>query len=179
MFSIGPSNDTPPEVQVEIRAAELLLRRKAIQKFGLRAFCAFEDRLGWDAHADGDVISTHEASGWLAREIYTHDDRETRDADGWPWDPSQPVAGQYEEYVRAAAGRLLTGVEPRITEQTRHDVAASVVRHADVQLAKDAIAPKIEQGVELEVANSEFTEDPHLKQIEAFASKAAAEVHPC
>lgn len=40
--------------------------------------------------------------------------------DAWPWDPTRPVAGQYEEWVA------------RIAEQTRHDVAASVARHAEV-----------------------------------------------
>jgi len=42
----------------------------------------------------------------------------------WPWDPTRPLAGQYEEW------------QARIAEQTRHDVAASVVRHAQVDEAK-------------------------------------------
>ena len=38
-------------------------------------------------------------AGFLARELVTHDDRETRDLSAWPWDPSRPIAGQYEEWL--------------------------------------------------------------------------------
>jgi hypothetical protein len=47
--------------------------------------------------------------------------------DVWPWDPTRPVAGQYEEHLE----RMRLSGE-RIAEQTRHDVAASVVRHEEL-----------------------------------------------
>jgi hypothetical protein len=47
--------------------------------------------------------STSYWSGWLSSEIATPDERATRDADAWPWDPSRPVDWQYEEWI--AAGR--------------------------------------------------------------------------
>jgi hypothetical protein len=64
-------------------------------------------------------------------------------ADAWPWDPSRPVAGQYEEYLERMrpAWTASTDAQPaldagaHIAEQTRHDVAASVARHAEVDEA--------------------------------------------
>lgn len=53
-------------------------------------------------HATGsDLYGTEELPGWLARELVTHDDRNERDRDAWPWDPSRPIAGQYEQLIRA------------------------------------------------------------------------------
>lgn len=96
--SLGPSNDVGCEV--EIRAAE---------RAGDASVRFVGERWGWDLHEDkGRVDSRFEhywidspgvMAGWLAREIATHDDRETRDATAWPWDPTRPVAGQYEEWL--------------------------------------------------------------------------------
>lgn len=75
--------------------------------------------------------------------------------DAWAWDPTRPVAGQYEEHLELmllaetacataepfdleSAAAFCAGDAPaalldpgeRIATQTRHDVAASVARHA-------------------------------------------------
>lgn len=67
---------------------------------------------------------------------------------GWPWDSSCPVAGQYEAYCaklakaraanRAVAhARLEVGDHAIIADQGRHDVAAAAVRHADLPVRPD------------------------------------------
>lgn len=97
-LSLGPSNDAPAAVQVEIRAQ--LVRKDPPKSW---------ECVGWNMHAQGKPefapISGEVVAGYLAREMATHNDRETRDADAWPWDPSRPVAGQYEawEYERQRA----------------------------------------------------------------------------
>lgn len=96
-LSLGPSNDEPAEVKVEMRAAELdaWWSRDAL---GHEEFNVSEAD-GWMEHAgaEGDPSGNGGVvAGWLARELATHDDRATRDADAWSWDPKRPVAGQYE-----------------------------------------------------------------------------------
>lgn len=93
------ANDRPRNVQIEIRAAEL---------------ASGNQPLIWETHGAADhvvdisgrlaTVSTASLafldwwSGWLWSELRTHDARDERDADAWPWDPSRPVAGQYEEH---------------------------------------------------------------------------------
>lgn len=104
--TLGPANDDSEAVQVEIRAAEL--------EQGSGGATSRDERSGWEQHPwpgpvnnpehqylsmRGWVASRH--AGYLARELATHDDRENRDADAWPWDPSRPVAGQYEIHAQA------------------------------------------------------------------------------
>lgn len=96
LLSLGPSNDKPIVVQEEIEAATLLVgddQRYAsamwLQRAYVNGYRAHEDRSG----PHGDVGISWRA-GWLARELATHDDRETRDASAWGWDPTRPIAGQ-------------------------------------------------------------------------------------
>lgn len=131
------SNDAPPDVQVEIQAAELELASTG-RTVG--------ERWGWEAHEDGRPVQAddYERSGWLHRELVTHADRETRDADAWSWDVTRQVAGQLEEQLASAARgqkeleRLQDVRDSRIAEQTRHDVAESVRRHAALESPGDA-----------------------------------------
>lgn len=62
-----PSNDKPPEVQIEIRAAELA----AVGILGTDIYPL--ELTGWNAHVLGHVgwhsESPHWQAGWLAREI--------------------------------------------------------------------------------------------------------------
>ena len=100
-LGLGPSNDEP--VAFEIRAAEL---------------GEHNGYLTWETHGAADHVADRDAgppsqlserslamqdwhAGWLAREIATHDDRESRDADAWPWDPSRLVRHQYLEWIEA------------------------------------------------------------------------------
>lgn len=121
---IGPSNDEPVAVQIEMRAAEL----EPI--WGLKLMSILIERSqgeidGGDCHSmhalgetrGGDYPATFNA-GWLAREMATHNDHEARDRDAsaWPWDPARPVAGQYWEWMATCAERaeleVITGPEP-------------------------------------------------------------------
>lgn len=88
------ANDKPKAVQIEIRAAEI-----AVELTSGNPVCTVYERGGLGAYAAGCTPSSRGHAGWLAREIMTHNDREYRDADAWPWDPSRPVAGQYEEWL--------------------------------------------------------------------------------
>lgn len=59
-----------------------------------------------ESSADGFFGTASWSAGWLAREIATHDDRATRDANAWSWDPTRPVAGQWEEHAEREAGMV-------------------------------------------------------------------------
>lgn len=113
-LSLGPSNDDAPSE--ELLAAELAQNPDV-----LRAWLNYSPRIDDDlsrlhvtvclylGYASPDAKHTeidpptrwswgerHDyLAGWLAREI--SDD--THAAAGWPWDPSRPVAGQYEEWL--------------------------------------------------------------------------------
>lgn len=78
---IGPSNDEPESVQVEIRAAELSLGRDTLN------VCKGCEACGWFAHRESDtyapgIICRSErhrrgfCAGYLAREIAMHDTEE-------------------------------------------------------------------------------------------------------
>lgn len=100
-------------MNIEIRAAEIEQIDDHIQP---------DEIGGMSDHASAtDLVgsSREREAGWLAREMITHYDRVARDANAWPWDITRPVAGQYEEWL--------------IAEQGRHDVAASVARHAEIE----------------------------------------------
>lgn len=122
-FSLGESNDVPAEVQIEMRAAELDYSRRAERAM---------ETFGYVAHRDHLTPSIDiERAGWLAREMATHNDRETRDATAWPWDPSRPVAGQYEawEYERHRAA------EPDCRDEDEDDPPAD---HDDIPIRAGA-----------------------------------------
>lgn len=115
--TLGPSNDDPPEVQVEMRAAELDAWYAVDQLSVSEAddWSGFEVD-GWRAHcSDSDLVGSPSMSqairpdfdaGWLACELTMHDVRETRDATAWAWDISRPIAEQLAETTAddAAAG---------------------------------------------------------------------------
>lgn len=137
------SNDVLAEVKVEIRAAMLEHDRKD-RRVG--------ERWGWEEHELNDDVTDNEfhLAGWLHRELATHDYRKTRDATAWAWDITRPLSGQYEEYVQRSRPDQTWCPEHRtvdcdacqigsvhgdiIASQTRHDVAALVVRHAEDQI---------------------------------------------
>lgn len=66
-LSLGPANDEPAEVRLEIRAAELAA-------MGAGKFCSNDAWSGWDAHLRGwePVPTTDAQAGYLARQIATH-----------------------------------------------------------------------------------------------------------
>lgn len=99
-LSLGLSNDVGCEV--EIRAAEI-----AIHVNGSYVPTAQDNgyQFGWWRHLDmsrglpdaGDAYYACHPMwelGWLAREISSHDDRETRDAIAWTWDITRPLSEQ-------------------------------------------------------------------------------------
>ena len=73
--SLGRSNDRPRAVRIEIRAAEL-----ATTSEDPGTYAEYD---GWWTHPeDQDDVrlnTTEWLSGWLAREIATHDERGKRD----------------------------------------------------------------------------------------------------
>jgi hypothetical protein len=68
-LSLGPSNDEPLEVQIEIRAAELTAPRA-------RTFVSDDVWSGWVAHERGwcPAPTIAALAGYLARVIATHPD---------------------------------------------------------------------------------------------------------
>lgn len=85
-LSLGPSNDEPWYVQEEISAARMV---------SADACGGHEITDLLTADPDELLISWPEC--WLALEIAGRLD----ETDTWDWDPTQPVAGQYEEHLRA------------------------------------------------------------------------------
>lgn len=106
-LSLGPSNDDSDSVRVEMRAAEIPGMAR-----GVPGEISGEDEVsGWldhftraDIWSDEDPQKWH--AGWLAHEMQdvriTTPESVNHDANAWPWDPSRPVAGQYEQWLRAA-----------------------------------------------------------------------------
>jgi hypothetical protein len=100
--SLGPSNDDSPAVQIEMRAAEL--ERASAEGWPGRCpgIATTAEDWGWYDHLNrvvtepsaGEPADSQWRAGYLAREIATHDDRETRDATAWAWDTSRPLAEQ-------------------------------------------------------------------------------------
>lgn len=117
-LAIGPSCDWPDEVQVEMRAAEIAVSEPGDAGYlsGAAEYSGDIDNFTGSDRLDGEDLHGWSAA-WLAREIRAFDSFEFQRDDEWPWDPTRPVAGQYEEWL--------------VAQQTRHDVAASVVRHAE------------------------------------------------
>ncbi len=71
-----PGNDAPPEVQIEIRAAEIAAMHDSDPD--LRG-CSMAEWHGWDEYVTGaDPYNMHDRwwSGYLARCIVDHDERE-------------------------------------------------------------------------------------------------------
>ena len=130
-LSLGPSNDDSPAVQVEMRAAESYAKGNDPEPpFSNVPFMAL---FGFANHSKQlDSVSAwpprHRSgvdwwSGWLLRELATHDDRETRDANAWAWDLSRPLAEQLAETARddAAADAMVDDGQPRCDFHEEHD----------------------------------------------------------
>lgn len=142
------SNDDPRYVGIEIAAA-----RAAIDG------CSVLQEDGWQSYGTGVDPPWYDGdweSGWLAHAIVSHGEDNEND---WPWDPTRPIDGQYDEHLEMMRlSEAETGPEPfdlaseaafvagegppalldpgeRIAEQARHDVAASVARHAEADEA--------------------------------------------
>lgn len=92
--SLGPSNDAPREVRIEIRAAELESASEELT-----------DREWEGATTSPDSVchcESHGAdweAGYLLAEMVGHSRREERDEFRWTWDHTRPVSGQYEEWL--------------------------------------------------------------------------------
>lgn len=122
---IGPSNDSPVSVMIEIEAAEIAAPHSRLMN-------AFSDQaFGWSAYEDGDYIPASAGmrwlAGWLAHAIVKHDAEQAR----YEF-PTHPI-GVHDPGEDALRDPTVTARNFEvISEQTRHDVAASVVRHADL-----------------------------------------------
>lgn len=110
-LSLGPSNDDGSSVKVELRSAELDAWYIADDLPVIQETGWSEHEIdGWGAHCSrgdlvgplADLIRPEFDAGWLACEMTMHEIHEERDAHAWPWDPTRPLAGQYEEWERAA-----------------------------------------------------------------------------
>lgn len=193
-LEIGYSYEQP--TAVEIRAAALVAgaRSRKAERFGM-SYHGFDcvEIVGTRSRFKPKTVDDFDA-GWLCREMWTHDKREERDACAWTWNISRPIAGQYEEWlarewlvseserasdVEAAADficnpspLMMDAQEARLAEQTRHDVAASVARHATLPESLDAVsdllakrgedAPQVEHGEDVQQAEHEdVSQSPH------------------
>ncbi len=68
-LSLGPANDEPPEVQIEIRAAEIAASDRPIGE------CDWLEWAGWVTERTEDSLTTWRGlAGYLARAIVHHDD---------------------------------------------------------------------------------------------------------
>lgn len=91
-LSLGESDEAP--VAIEIRAVAMANDWLVDQE--LRGY-APADWTSWAEHEHPiGEMTERESAGWLARELVTHGDRETRDATAWAWSKFHPIAGQYE-----------------------------------------------------------------------------------
>ena len=137
LLAIGPANDQPAAVKIEIRAARIAGRGKLPGKWS--------ESLGWAVHAEAaDVAVDHdlakpagEWAGWLARELSTHDDRATRDADAPEWDMTRPIA----EQPSVVEFDVRVGEEPELGEEVPVEVDSIYSRTSettDVSVDRDA-----------------------------------------
>lgn len=72
---LGPSNDEPEAVKIEIRAAEIAAKWAPLDREQIEVWD------GWYCHRDGvapNADTPSEYAGYLAREIATHDERGAR-----------------------------------------------------------------------------------------------------
>lgn len=85
---LGPANDEDNSyVHQEMAAAEFARQRRIVDVAVQQGFLDHAD----DADPP-ELVGPGWRAGWLARELATHGD-----ADAWLWDPTEPVAGQYEQ----------------------------------------------------------------------------------
>lgn len=135
-LSLGPSNDVGVEVEIEIRAAEFVAMWMCdVNNVTLMSDVEFR---GWCGGVASQDLPEWQV-GNLTRCIIEHD----ISSDAGPTDFADPAwssvttsgprpddlgGATLAEPPRDAIG----AIEERIAEQTRHDVAASVARHADI-----------------------------------------------
>lgn len=130
--SLGPSNDEPPEVQIEIRAAEIAAWAAYD---GLTVSIEAPDAIdGWLGRFTSDPTQAEsECAGWLAAEMSVLNMGSVGPIDSWPWDPTRPVAGQYEEHVRRSSVNRQNAQDEALHREAHalnapvRDTAASIV----------------------------------------------------
>lgn len=148
MKSLGHSDETA--VRDEIRAVELQRCPHATKG----------EYNGYLAHLNGADVPDDGWAGWLEREISTHDDRQEQEAKEH-WQAEQTAASADFNALcdghLANVENLIAKVSPAppppdwqakvhaacdaIDEQTRHDVAAIVARHAEFDPMTCPIVP--------------------------------------
>lgn len=80
-LSLGPSNDKPPEVKIEIRAAEIYVGAPSF----LGVYISRAEVYGWFAGMEERDLQPDEAvSGWLAAVIWQHGRERAPDGSWWP-----------------------------------------------------------------------------------------------
>ncbi len=95
---LGPASDDTETVRVEMRAAELEpIWSLKLTSITIRRSRDEVDGANYHWRTNGGDYLPSVAAGWLARELATHDDREQRDRDAWPWPVDQPIEGPYED----------------------------------------------------------------------------------
>lgn len=94
-LSLGPSNDEPSNVHEEIEAARVERLFTVPLQYEGGYFAHLNDR------DPPEPVGISWRAGWLAREMYTHDMRDSRDSDALPWDPTEPIAEQWPWNGRA------------------------------------------------------------------------------
>lgn len=115
-LSLGPSSDDDPAVQVEMRAAEKI--------------ASIAEDLGGESDIWGDDRATTFSGGpW-------HD---KFNESLWPWDPTRPLAGQYEAYVAHMAIGDAMLEETLAEEEPRIDGILTATETSAVSAAEDAM----------------------------------------
>lgn len=105
LLPLAPAYE-PEDVRVEMRAAELSRDAKEAWSGVCPGIALTAERWGWDDYEACALDSPEDAvdspewhAGYLAHEI-AEPHADISDI-AWPWNPTRPIAGQYEEYVAA------------------------------------------------------------------------------
>ncbi|TMQ04650.1 MAG: hypothetical protein E6J90_50925 [Deltaproteobacteria bacterium] len=112
---LGPANDDhgAGRVAIELRAASM--------DYGDSVPWTDDELRGWDMHCAGEdatPANDGEECGYLARELATHDDRDDRDAEAWPWGVTRPIAEQPPVATESMVGSEPKDADP--AEGTEH-----------------------------------------------------------
>lgn len=151
---VGPSNDDPVAVQVEMRAAEIAGSNRSDDGWlrGEDESSGCCDHFTGADRAPGEDYKSWN-SGWLSSEIRHHDTRrEVRDATAWAWFIDRPLAEQdIDGQVKAFLDLALqpSPFQPPPDDAAAEFSAALTAANAALERAESAVKAMVESLTEL------------------------------
>lgn len=122
LLSLGEADDASLSVQLEIDAAAHMqdLAESVTPRLTMAEAAGF-------ARREDDQFATLRGwqVGWLVSEYVDGE------FTGWPWDPTRPVAGQYEEYVAATAPAQVD-LDIEVGPKPEHGIEVEIDEHPPV-----------------------------------------------